>query len=178
MRTIKRVLIFVSEIGVLVSGLVVSIALAGFVDHFTSFDNALAPITFVCGLLLTAAAFLVFLRKNRAWKFQYDVVGWEISRAHRKLRPRCAQYKRMVRRTLVWAPSALAALVLFFFPVASHLLHPGSQYLRHYHVPIPWTVTVLLHGSLMARTASGIQLGRGTRQQHRNWAIRRDAILG
>jgi len=40
-------------------------------------------------------------------------------------------------------PSALAALVVFFFPVATHLAFPLSHYLRDYRVPIPWTATAL-----------------------------------
>jgi hypothetical protein len=143
MRRIKRVLIFASEIGVLLLGLVVSIALGGLVDRFTSFDSDLALLTFGCGLLLTAVGFLLLLRKHRAAKFEYEVVGWEINRADRKLNARRAQFQRNVRRTMVWVPSAIAALALFFYPVASHLLHPGSRYLRYYRVPIPWTVTVL-----------------------------------
>lgn len=142
MRTIKRVLLFAAEIGILLVGLVVSIALGALVDHFTSFESGPALITFYCGLLLTAAAFMLLLRRHRAAKFEYDVVGWEISRTDRMLNPRRAQFKRIARRTLVWVPSAIAALVLFFYPVASHLSHPSSHYLRHYRIPIPWTVTV------------------------------------
>ena len=42
----------------------------------------------------------------------------------------------------------MAAFVLFFFPIASHLMFPTSHYLRHYRIPIPWTVTVLSLSSL------------------------------
>lgn len=142
MRTIKRVLIWGSEIGFLLLGLAVSIALGALVDHFTSFERGLAPLAFGCGLLLTLTGFLLFLRRHRAARFEYDVVGWEISRADRKLHPRRTRVKKIIWRTLVWLPSAVAALVLFFFPVASHLLHPSSHYLRHYRIPIPWTTTV------------------------------------
>lgn len=47
------------------------------------------------------------------------------------------------RMALLWLPIAFATFVLIFFPVASHLLHPQSHYLRYYRVPIPWTLTVL-----------------------------------
>jgi hypothetical protein len=53
----------------------------------------------------------------------------------------------MALRVLVWAPSAITAGVLFFLPVATHVVHPGSHYLRHYRVPIPWSTFVLSSSS-------------------------------
>ena len=44
---------------------------------------------------------------------------------------------------LVWIPCLAAGWVLFFFPVTTHLVHPGSQFLQHYRVPIPWNFMVV-----------------------------------
>lgn len=144
MRTIKRILILASEFGVLVLGLALSIALTSLVESFSmGFRDSRPLIALLSGLFLTAAAFLLVLRKHRPWKLQYDIEEWELSRAERERHPRRARHKRIARRILVWVPSLIAALVLFFLPVTSHLLHPRSQYLSHYRVPIPWTLTVL-----------------------------------
>jgi hypothetical protein len=37
----------------------------------------------------------------------------------------------------------VAAGVLFFFPIATHLIHPGPRYVGYYRVPIQWTFAVL-----------------------------------
>jgi hypothetical protein len=50
---------------------------------------------------------------------------------------------RPLRRTILWLPSLIGAFFLFCFPIASHLLHPGSRYLPHYRIPIRWTDTIL-----------------------------------
>lgn len=139
MRKLKRLLLPLIEVGVLGLGFVVSIALGAFVHELIG----LGFFAFCSGLLVTSVGFLMILRRHRTARFEYDVVGWEIARADRKVHPRCDRVKKVVWRILVWVPSAVAALVLFFFPVASHLLHPSSRYLRHYRIPIPWTVTIL-----------------------------------
>ncbi len=82
-------------------------------------------------------------RKTQAWKIEYDATNYPFEKAERKLYPRRAKLKRVFFRTAIWLPSAIAALVVFFFPIASHLACPNSHYLRHYRVPIPWTATVL-----------------------------------
>jgi hypothetical protein len=142
MRIIKRALLFGSEIGMLLFDLVFPIALATLVFQFTSPESLLPLIAFLFGLLLSVMGHRLFRRKTQAWKIEYDAVGWRLSRAERELHPRRARYKRIARRVLVCVPSAIAAVVLFFFPVVSHIFQPQSQYLTHYRIPIPWTVTV------------------------------------
>lgn len=93
-------------------------------------------------LALTVVEFFRFRRRTRPWKISFDAVGFEIGRAESRLHPRRARFKRIVGRTLLWVPSAIAIFVLLFFPVVSHIVHPGSRYFEHYRVPIPWTFTV------------------------------------
>ena len=141
MRPIKRFLVFSSELGILVLGFVLSLAIA--MDLASSENTAqFAPFVFYSSLILTVVAFFVLRRQTRAWKIRYDAVGWKLRQAERKLHPARARYKRIVRRNLVWVPSAIAAFVLFFFPFATHLAHPRPLDLMNYRIPIPWTFTV------------------------------------
>jgi hypothetical protein len=148
MRTIKRLLFFVGKIAVLLVGFIFSLLLAealgfalGSETHGISTVGFFAG--FICGLSLTAIALLQLRRKTCRERSEHDLVGWKRSQAQRKLHPTRTKYKRVAARILIWAPSAIAALVLFFFPVASHLLHPSSRYLAHYYVRIPWTYAVI-----------------------------------
>jgi hypothetical protein len=141
MRQIKRLLLFASEVGVFLLGLVLSVTLEAFFGYIGGSD--IASLTFISGLVLTIVGLFLFRRRNRAWKIEYDAVGWELSQAERKLHPTRFKYKRIAKRILVWVPSAIAAFVLFFFPVATHVSHPRSHWLPHYRLPIPWTAAVL-----------------------------------
>lgn len=156
MRIVKKFLVVACDIGVLYFGLFFSAALAGTIAGVaaTWFDsrwnNAAAPVVlfgFLTGLVLTGLGFAAMRRKTRRWEIEWDAAAWVLSRAERRLHPARARCKRIARRILVWAPSAIAAGVLFFLPVATHVVHPGSRYLRHYRVPIPWNVTVFSSAS-------------------------------
>lgn len=133
MRPIKRFLVFAAEAGVLVFGLILSLTVGGY------FQSGWAV---VFGWFLTVVEFFLFRRRTRPRKIRYDAVGFEIGQAERRLHPSRARYKRIIGRTLLCAPSAIAVFVLLFFPVATHIVHPGSRYFEHYRVPIPWTFTV------------------------------------
>ena len=138
-RPIKRLLVFAGELGVFALGVVFSVAVA---DYLFYLDRSLAPVGFFSGLAVSILALLAVRRKTQPWKLKYDAVGWALDQAERKLHPTRAKYKRRVRRVLVWVPTIIAAAVLFFLPVATHVVYPRSRYLRHYQVPIPWNVAV------------------------------------
>jgi hypothetical protein len=139
MRPIKRFVLRASELAAALFGIVLSFNLGMIFDRM---ENALAPLTFCLGCVLTIVGLVLFRRKTRPWKINYDAVGWELSKTQRKLHPARARRKKMAQRILIWAPSAIAALVLFFYPVVTHLMHPRSQHLGHYRVPIPWTFAI------------------------------------
>ncbi len=141
MRPIKRVVIFASEVGVLLVGLTASELLAATLAYLSVSEGLALTVGFV-GFLLTIGGWLILRREMRPWKLEYDAAGWAPDRAERKEHPRRAKFKRMLRRTLLYGPSAIAAMVLFCLPVATHLLHPSSRYLRNYRVPIPWSYVV------------------------------------
>lgn len=42
-------------------------------------------------------------------------------------------------RWLLWVPNGCAVRMLLFFPIGTHIIHPGGQYLRHYRIPMPLT---------------------------------------
>ena len=148
MRPLKRLLVFAVEVGTFLLGLFLSVMAAVLVQMF-GFDPApgqlhgLGSALFLGGLVLTIVAFRAVRRRTRPWKIDYDAVGWELTRAERKLHPRRARVQRLATRVLVWAPSLLAFVVLFFFPAASHLIRPGTQTLGPYRLYIPWTLAIL-----------------------------------
>ena len=139
MRPLKRALVFASEVGILLVGLVLSMLLGAAIAQFA--EPVGGPAMLV-GMLLTVGGWLLFHRKLRPWKLEYDVAAWELSRAELKQHPGRARRKGILRRSLVWIPSAVAAMVLLYFPAMSHLAHPSSRYLAHYRVPIPWSCVV------------------------------------
>jgi hypothetical protein len=148
MRVIDRLRLF-CLITVLVVGFVFSISLA-FAATIGSgcgqswrcdagvFNGAL-----FLGSILTGAGIAVVLRLHPPEATKDDLAGWERWRAERRLRSARAMWKRVALRAALWAPSAIAAAGLVFIPVATHVTHPRSRYLRHYRVPIPWNTTVL-----------------------------------
>jgi hypothetical protein len=142
-RPTKRLLVFTSELGVLVVGIVLSIAISFCIATSNRCENSIecprASFALICGVSLTVVGFVLWRRKTRPWKIQYDAAGFALMNAERTLHPVRARYSRLARLILVWLPTVLAAFVLFFLPVASHLVHPSSQYFKHFRIPIPWT---------------------------------------
>jgi hypothetical protein len=147
MRPVKRLLVFTMEAGVLLLGSVLSVALVfvfAVVFRFDPVDeNGFVGVVFLIGLLLTIVGFIAVRSKTRPWKIEYDAVGWTLTQAERKLHPTFARRKRIAKRVLVGMPSLIAAVVLFFYPAAFHLMHPSSQNLGPYRVSIPWTLAIL-----------------------------------
>jgi hypothetical protein len=138
MRRFKRLLVFFLEIGVLLLGLILSIAL-GVAAAIRDVPEALFP----AGLFLTMVAFSAVRRKTRPWKIRYDAAGWQLDQIERRLHPVRARSKRIAVRIFVWIPSLIAAGVLFFFPAASHLVRPSPQALGPYRLSIPWTLAIV-----------------------------------
>lgn len=155
MRHIKRLLLFAGEASVLLVGFVLSGVLVVLIDRW------FGEKVFWLGVLVTAVGFFALRKKHRAWKIEYDAEGWRASRAERELHPTRARYKRIARRILIWVPSVIAALVLFFFPALSHLLHPHAQYLTHYRVAVPWSFTIWRLDWAESLIAYGTSSGRG-----------------
>ena len=114
------------------------------------------------GLLLSVAGFVAIRRRTRPWKIEYDAVGFALRQAERRTHPARAKCKRTTGRILIWVPTLIAALVLFFFPIASHLLHPSSRYLPNHLVPVPWNFTVFSSLELSPKYGSVTALGRNT----------------
>jgi len=130
---LKRLLLLAMEAAVFTFGIVLSVVITAYLD---------STFVFVSGLIVTVFGLLVIRRKTRKSKIEYDAASWMADRSARQLHPSQAKHIRLLRRCLLWFPTACATLVLFFFPVASHFVHPRANYLRHYRVPIPWTFTV------------------------------------
>ena len=101
-----------------------------------------AVLSLCIGFCLAFVLFWLSRRRHRPWKIEYDATGYLLEQTERKLHPTRAKCKRILYRAVVCGPSVIAAFVLFFLPLASHLLYLRSQYLKEYRVPIPWTATV------------------------------------
>jgi hypothetical protein len=140
LRIVKRFLVFASEAGVLL-GFIGSCGVA-FLVAWLSGSSDLGVLAFYAGWLFAAAGVMLCRRKNQLWRIEYDAVSYQRSKAERELHPARLSWKKTLLRTGIWLPSAFAAMVLFFFPVVSHLVYPTSHYLRRYRVPIPWAATV------------------------------------
>lgn len=110
--------------------------------YFDSRENNFAAIAFWGSLFLTAAGFFLFRRKTRKWKVEQDAASWMANRSWRQLHPQRARYLRIVFRCLLILPSILAALVVFFLPVATHVAFLGTNLMPHdrFSVPLNWTV--------------------------------------
>jgi hypothetical protein len=123
MRTIKRVLLFACKVGALLIGFIFSWVLAAATGFaLSSEQDHVSTMGFFAGLLaglfLTAGALLILRRKT--WReVEYDTSAWLRSQAEWKSHPTRTRYKRIAARILDWVPSAIAALVLLFFPVAN-----------------------------------------------------------
>jgi hypothetical protein len=143
MRPVKRLLVFTIEAGVFLLGVVLSFALVIVSAMVFRLDPAENDFGGVIGILLAIVGFIAVRGKTRKWKIEYDAVGWTLAQAEGKLHPTLARRKRIARRVLIWMPSLIAAGVLFFYPEAFHLVHPGSQKLGPYRVSIPWTLAIM-----------------------------------
>lgn len=141
MRLIKRLLLFVSEVGVVAVGFEFSLGAAAILGR--DGDNYVPALVFFSGLLLTLAAVLIIHPKTRRWRAEYDAVDWALDNGNGKLHPVRVRCIKIAKRLLLWVPSAMAAVALWFPPVLSHVLHPRSHYLTQYRVPIPWSFTVI-----------------------------------
>lgn len=142
---VRWYLLFASQLAAIGFGLCFSVFFGLLPASITGLDNpnfVLYCLGDLCGLGLAAWAFARFRRRTRAWEVTYELEVWARREAERRLHPVRAKCRRIAGRVFLWMPSALAAGVLFFLPVMSHLLHPSSHYLRHYKVPIPWNMLI------------------------------------
>lgn len=159
MRLVRKCSLFAAELVVSLFGFVFSLLLAVVARVYLaprdiSGNDLMAVIAAVLGLLLTAVACRAIWRIAEPWRATDGTAAWVRSRAARKLHPGRARTKRLALRVLVCLPSCVAVVVFFFFPIATHLVHPGSQYIRHYRIPIPWTFTVLSSPALWSDHSS------------------------
>jgi hypothetical protein len=136
MRLLKRLLLFALETGAFVFGTVLAVVISALVDPRFSL------LAIVTGFALTVSSLVVIRGKTRRFKIEYDAANWAARRSFRLRYPSEAIYLQVLWRCLLWLPTACAVFVLFFFPIASHIVHPRSHFLRHYRVPIPWNFMV------------------------------------
>jgi hypothetical protein len=133
MRPLKRVLVFVMEVGIVVLGYVLTVVAAVYLE---------SVLAVMVGLTLTITCLVLVRRRTRKWKIASDATAFTADSIFRKAHPSRAKYLRTMRRLLLVFPTTWAALVLFFFPVASHVVYPGTHLVPHYRIstPINWTL--------------------------------------
>jgi hypothetical protein len=95
-----------------------------------------SPLLLPFGIAATAIIFASLRRRTRKHYLEYELSRY--SEAGKRRRGLTG-----IWRLVLWLPSALALLMLIFFPVGSHILHPDGHYLRYYRIPIPLTWVVL-----------------------------------
>jgi hypothetical protein len=139
---LRKILLAALNIAVILVGTASTLLLSAYLDYI--FRQLWFPpmISLVFGSAATVMTILSIRRKTRQGDIEYEAARWLAKQAtrqpnsHKKLRA-------AVRQCLLWLPSSLAAFVLFFYPLASHIVHPGDHYLTHYRVSIPWTWELL-----------------------------------
>jgi len=139
-RPLKRVSLTLGQIAIIPIGLFLSYEL---IEYLGRIQDYLVVVALIGGPILTIVCFVLVLRRTRGWKFAYDVEGWWIEREERLKHPKRAKWKRRARRILIWVPCGIAAFVLFFFPVATHIAFWGAGHLKHYRVSIPITWAIM-----------------------------------
>ena len=134
MRLFKKFFLFATELVFLFFGFMFSM---GFAVYLDSLGSKFAPVAFLLGFSLICAALVWFRRKTGKWTIAADAIAWLADRSWRQLHPRRAKYFRILQRFFLWFPSLCSTLVLFFLPVASHILYSGTHLVPHYHVSTP-----------------------------------------
>ncbi len=140
MRLTKRIVLTLIEAVFLLFLSILTIALAAFLKSALNVPHEYG---FLLGSAFSLYGLFIIQGITRKWKTEYDAARSIRRRIEVILHPSRARFLRLVQRSLLWLPSACASLVLFFFPIVTHFLHPFSQYVKHYRIPAPWTWTML-----------------------------------
>ena len=138
MRLFKKFLLFTSELVFLFFGFIFAAVLAAYLN---SLGSRFALLALVLGFTLICAAVVWFRCKTEKWSIAADAKAWLGYRSWRKLHPRCAKYLRILQTISLLLPAACSMLVLFFLPVASHIVYSGTG-VPHYRVaaPLNWLI--------------------------------------
>ena len=133
-RTLKRFLLLTVQAAILLVGLAAAILSA---EQLDSAGNDLAVVSFFSCLAIAIAGLALLRRVSRKWKLRWDAEAYLEFRARvRRSSSRTKLFERM-RRGAMCLPSLLAAFVLFFLPISSHVAYAGRGVLAHYRVSIP-----------------------------------------
>jgi len=114
----------------------------GFAVYLDSLGSKFASLAFFLGFSLICATLIWFRRKSGKWTLAADAAAWLAHRSWRQLHPRGARYLRILQRSFLLFPSLCSAFVLFFLPVASHMLYSGAHLVPHYRssTPLNWLI--------------------------------------
>jgi hypothetical protein len=153
MQFLKRFGLFLLDLSLLILSLILTLFLTGEADH-------LCPSLFWPAFFLgsVASIFLFFWLRKRSYKFKLEREATFFLAARRAaaLYPRRTKYFQRIRRRVLWLPSACAFFVLFFFPQATHVAHPGAHRLVHNQVHIPWKWSIILVFETPTDNSSGV----------------------
>ena len=148
MRLFKRFFLFAAELVFLFFGFMFSMGLAVYPG---SLGYKFAPVAFLLGFYAVCTALVWFRRKTGKWTIAAD--AWLAHRSWRLLHPCRARYLQILRCSFLWFPSICSALVLFFLPVASHILYSGTGLVPHYRcsTSLNWLI-IKSHGDVAVWT--------------------------
>ncbi len=168
-KWLKRVLLTLGEIAVIPFGFFLSFAVTEAAEEFLrahdlplDIENEILLAVFFGVWVLTVVCFVLLLCKTRAWKFGYEVEGWYAEREERRKHPSRVRWMRRLRRGLIWVPSGIATFVVFFFPVATHVVFPTAGRLEHYRVAVPlkWTILPRMYGEAHSNMSALMTSGK------------------
>jgi len=154
----RRVGLFVEEVGLIVGGMIGSMAVASivavllfaflslFIPQDSTFLIAAALIVWI-GLLLACCTFTVVQINwaTRRWRIPHDALRYSLQQEERRLHSTRSMPRRVIKRVLLGMPSVLAAFVFFFYPLVTHLVYPGALRVAGNRVQVPWTSTILAY---------------------------------
>jgi hypothetical protein len=139
LRFFKKFLLLASELVFLFVGLVFSM---GFAYYLGSIGSRFPFVAFFLSFSLICTALVWFRHKTGEWTTAADATAWLAHRSWRQLHPRRAKYLRILQLPFLLFPSLCSALVVFFLPVASHILYSGAHLAPHYRfsTPVNWLI--------------------------------------
>jgi hypothetical protein len=106
-------------------------------------------IVFPLGLVAMITVFISFRLKTRQRRLRREAARWLADRSKMSSHPKYFWWQRRAKRWSMWAPFAMALLILLFLPetsgVASHVLNSGAGTLGRFQIQIPLTGVIVAH---------------------------------
>jgi len=138
-RLLRKSLLFAGEVAFLFVGFIFTGALA---EYLHSMGVRFTLGIFLLTFCIFASPVVWFRRRTAKWTARSDADAWLAHRSWQRLNPDVARNLLLLRKSLLVFPSLCAAFVLFFLPVASHIMVSSRRLVSHYSfsTPLNWLI--------------------------------------